>query len=234
MACKIYTENTVILDIEGTTTPIDFVHVTLFKYARDNLTEFLLKNNKGNALEQILLEMVEYSKITERSELISDEQIVKCIENLIEKDSKLGALKKLEGLIWQEGYESGKLKSEIYDDVPESLKRWKKSGKKIYIYSSGSVLAQKLLFRYSIFGDLTGYIDGYFDTEIGSKKEIESYRNISRNLEVLPERITFITDSEEEMKSARNAGINSFLIKRNYNESDDKQVDFIVDFKSLC
>ena len=132
----------------------------------------------------VKLPNLEYLNSSFCASTLPDEQIVTYIERLIDLDSKLGGLKTLEGLIWQEGYESGELKSEVYDDVPESLIRWKKSGKKVYIYSSGSVLAQKLLFKYSKFGNLTKYIDGYFDTEIGPKKDVKRYVNISNKLGV--------------------------------------------------
>ena len=234
MTCKINIQNYVILDVEGTTTPVNFVHITLFKYARDSLTKFLMKNNKNPVVKKALLEIAQNGRINEKSEFFPDEQIIAYIERLIDLDSKLGGLKKLEGLIWQEGYESGELKSEVYDDVPESLIGWKKSGKKVYIYSSGSVLAQKLLFKYSKFGNLTKYIDGYFDTEIGPKKDVKSYVNISNKLGVLPEKISFISDSIDEVSSSRNAGINSILIKRGNEVDDTNPVYFIIDFRSLC
>ncbi|MDQ3181152.1 MAG: acireductone synthase [Acidobacteriota bacterium] len=137
---------------------------------------------------------------------------------LMDEDRKSTPLKSLQGKIWQTGYESGELKSEVFDDVVRAFERWKSENKTIAIYSSGSVLAQQLLFRYTNFGDLTYFISNCFDTETGAKRDAESYRKIASALGFSTETLAFVSDISEELDAAKKAGFQTFLAIRQGNK----------------
>lgn len=212
----------ILLDIEGTTTPIDFVHSTLFPFSKAKLSEFV-KANLSEIKPEISQLKTEYK--TDFAEQIygryfdetQPETIVNYLEFLIDNDRKSTPLKSLQGRIWQKGYESGELKSEVFEDVPEAFERWKSENILIAIYSSGSVLAQKLLFENTNCGDLTKYIFAYFDTTTGAKKEKESYKIITESLDLPAEEIVFISDVPSELDAARNAGMQTILSVREGN-----------------
>lgn len=214
---------TILLDIEGTTTPIDFVHKTLFPYAKAKIGEFVAANfDEINA--EIAQLKAEYRKdfteqIYGRSfKEDAPESVVNYLKFLIDIDRKSTPLKSLQGKIWQKGYESGDLKSEIFDDVPRAFEKWKDEDIAIAIFSSGSVLAQKLIFAYSNFGDLTHFISNYFDTNIGGKKESESYKKIAENLKLKADELLFVSDVPAELDTARKAGMQTALVVRKGNE----------------
>ncbi|XP_048401244.1 enolase-phosphatase E1 isoform X2 [Stegostoma tigrinum] len=165
-----------LLDIEGTTTPISFVK------AKDD------KELEGAVL------IPEWCS----GENADKEQALEIVTNNIlwqmSQDRKTTALKQLQGHMWREAFLHGELKGEVYKDVAPAIKEWRKEGKKVYIYSSGSVEAQKLLFGYSVEGDLLELFDGHFDTKIGSKVKAESYREIARNIGCSTDNILFLTD----------------------------------------
>ena len=207
-----------LLDIEGTTTPIDFVYQALFPFASRRLDSFLrenfcnpethaliegLKAQQKADLEQGL-SPPQYSSGSEESEL---ESAVAYAQWLIGRDSKCGALKTLQGKIWKEGYESGELRGQVYPDVPPAFERWQRQGRRISIYSSGSVLAQRLLFRTTNFGDLTACIEAFFDTTIGIKTDAESYRRIAASLGCPERAVLFLSDVSKELDAARAAGM---------------------------
>lgn len=200
-----------LLDIEGTTTPIDFVHKTLFPFARTRIKEFVCSNTDDLTEELSLLKVEATSDAEFGSVVESVSDAVEYLQFLIDVDRKSTPLKSIQGKIWKEGYQSGSLLSEVYEDVVEAMRRWKKEGRSISIYSSGSVQAQKLLFRYSDKGDLTGLIDGYFDTVVGHKKEIGSYLSIIDSLGVEGEDVIFISDVLAELRAAKNAGLKTKL-----------------------
>jgi enolase-phosphatase E1 len=133
---------------------------------------------------------------------------------LIARDSKCTALKSLQGNIWQQGYASGELKGQVYPDVPAAFERWKRKEKIIGIYSSGSVLAQQLLFRTTPSGDLTRHISSYFDTSVGAKAEAESYKRIADSFAFRPEQFLLISDAMKEIEAARSSGMQALLCKR--------------------
>jgi len=214
----------VLLDIEGTTTPIDFVHKTLFPFAKEKIGEFVAANfdEIGTEIEQL---KAEYRKdFTEQLygrdfQEDSPESVADYLKFLIDVDRKSTPLKSLQGKIWQAGYESGELESEIFPDVPRAFDRWKEQGKTIAIFSSGSVLAQKLIFKYSNSGDLSGHIAGYFDTNTGAKKKAESYRLIAEKLGFEPDEMLFVSDILAELDAARNAGMQTALsIREGYGQ----------------
>lgn len=218
----------ILLDIEGTTTPIDFVHETLFPFAKEKIGAYVAENLDAIGLEIELLKK-EYKK--DFSEQIygrsfrdrEPETIVEYLKFLIEIDRKSTALKSLQGKIWQAGYESGEIESVIFEDVPRAFERWKSEEIRIAIYSSGSVLAQKLIFKYSNFGDLTHYISDYFDTNVGHKRETESYVKIAHALNHPPKRVAFVSDIFQELDAGKTAGFQTFLSIREGNAPVEKQ-----------
>ena len=197
----------VLLDIEGTTTPISFVHEVLFSYARDHVREFLAANIDSEKVRADVALLRE-----ENPSLLSDiESIATYVEWLIAQDRKSTGLKSLQGKIWRQGYLDGSLKSKVFPDVPPAMKDWHEAGLKISIFSSGSVLAQKLLFAYTEAGDLTKYISDYFDTNVGKKGEADSYRKIASAMKFAPNDIAFISDVVTELEAASEAGMKVLL-----------------------
>jgi len=200
----------ILLDIEGTTTPIAFVHDVLFSYARDHVREFLTENS---AAEDIALLREEHACDAGDAPPLDDgmESIAAYVEWLIKLDRKSTALKSLQGKIWRQGYEDGSLKSQVFADVAPAFERWRDRGLKIGIFSSGSVLAQQLLFAHTEAGDLTRFIDSYFDTTVGKKGDAESYRKIAAVMGIEPQQILFISDVILELDAASEAGMKTLL-----------------------
>jgi enolase-phosphatase E1 len=178
----------VLLDVEGTTTPIDFVYQTLFPYARKNLERYLQSQGRAADLQKF--------------------------RALMHDDDKSMELKELQGKIWAEGYDAGHLVGQVFDDVPQALQRWHSRGIDAGIFSSGSVLAQQLLFRYSAAGDLTPLIRWHFDTNVGGKKGPDSYRRIAADMQVPPQTVLFVSDIVAELDAARHAGMRTALSMR--------------------
>lgn len=216
---------TILLDIEGTTTPIDFVTKTLFPYASRKLESFLRENSADEEVRALIGELHALHELDERNGLkppswrddSEEERLRSSVaygQWLIARDSKCTALKALQGKIWQQGYASGELNGEVYADVPPAFERWRQRGKKICIYSSGSVLAQRLLFGSAATGDLTPYISMFFDTRVGVKAEAESYRKIAAAISCEPSRVLFVSDAVKEIDAARAAGMQALLCDR--------------------
>jgi len=210
----------ILLDIEGTTTPIAFVHEVLFPYAREHAKEFLTNNFTAKEVQAdvALLREEHASDISQdlQPPLLSDEidSIVAYVEWLIARDRKSTGLKSLQGKIWRQGYIDGSLKAQVFADVAPALERWSAAGLSINIFSSGSVLAQQLLFAHTDAGDLTRFIDNYFDTNVGKKGEAESYRRIAARLNLQPSEILFISDVVAELDAASEAGMKTVLSLR--------------------
>jgi enolase-phosphatase E1 len=214
-----------LLDIEGTTTPIDFVYDTLFPYAREHASEYLATHQLIPAVQTDIAGLLEERAedahrgldpppIGGSAEHASLDDVEAYVRWLMDRDRKTTPLKSLQGKIWDDGYRRGELRSQVYDDVPRALKRWREQARKIYIYSSGSVLAQKLLFANTEAGDLTPLLEAYFDTNIGSKKEPESYRRIATQLKVESTGLLFISDVVSELDAAASAGVQTLLCVR--------------------
>lgn len=194
----------ILTDIEGTTTDISFVHDVLFPYSVKNLSGWV-RNNLELPITQDILQQVR--EITGKSNL----DVESCLNQLITwqaEDKKITPLKTLQGLIWQEGYDKGELKAHVYDDAVEYLQNWHDAGLTLAVYSSGSIAAQKLLFRNTSVGDLTALFSAYFDTTTGSKVESQSYVKIANELSVLPQEILFLSDSLQELVAASEANLN--------------------------
>ncbi len=209
----------ILLDIEGTTTPIDFVHKTLFPFAKARIAGFVQENFDDLKFELAQLSDENAADTEYRPELRIDSSnsVADYLKYLIDQDRKSTALKSIQGMIWQKGYESGDLVSPIFPDVPAAFKRWQGSGRSIAIYSSGSVLAQRLIFKYSEQGDLTQSIDSYFDTTTGLKREADSYRKIAEEMELEATEILFVSDIPLELDAARAAGMQTALSIRKGN-----------------
>lgn len=199
----------ILTDIEGTTSSIDFVHQTLFPYARARMRAFL-REQAGDAEVQRLVDDVE---AIEHHDLSLDEA-ADVLELWMAEDRKLTPLKTLQGMIWRRGYEAGELKGHVYADAPEFLRRWHAQGLKLYVYSSGSVEAQKLIFGHTDYGDLTPLFSGYFDTRVGGKREPDSYRSIAAKVAMPASQILFLSDVGEELDAARGGGMNTYQLLR--------------------
>ena len=226
----------VLLDIEGTTTPIDFVYKTLFPFARARVKDYLSRNwdapEAQSCLAQLRAERSADASQGLNPPAIESESASERIESavvyvhwLMDRDRKSTPLKAIQGRIWQEGYQAGELLSEVFDDVPPAFARWRRQNKLICIYSSGSALAQKLLFAHTIAGDLSGYIYRYFDTTIGHKIEADSYRRIAEELRLAPSEVLFISDVITELDAARAAGMKTILATRPGNRPVESPVN---------
>ena len=218
----------ILLDIEGTTTPIDLVHKTLFPYAKAKIGEYV-KQNLDDIKTEVSQLRIEYKKDFSSQIYGRDfredapETIADYLKFLIEIDRESTPLKSLQGNIWQSGYESGELESVMFADIPKAFEKWKTENKQIAIYSSGSILAQKLIFKYSNFGDLTDYISNYFDTNVGHKRKAESYVKIAAAMNLPPKRLAFVSDVIAELDAARTSGYETFLSIRDGNAQVEKQ-----------
>jgi enolase-phosphatase E1 len=219
----------VLLDIEGTTTPIAFVHEVLFAYARSQARNFLADHPGSEELAADLARLRDEHAIDTKQNLhppalvagprdAEIDSIVAYVNWLIDRDRKSTGLKSLQGNIWKQGYLHGTLKAELFADVAPALERWRRAGLKISIFSSGSALAQKLLFAHTEVGDLTGFISNYFDTTVGSKTDVESYRLIATALGLTASEVLFISDVVVELDAASAAGMQAILCERPGNQ----------------
>jgi enolase-phosphatase E1 len=205
----------ILLDIEGTTTPITFVTRVLFPYARQHLRAYLEQHAGSPDHESLVARLRdEHASASRECDDVPAWAVATFVEWLMEHDSKSTALKDLQGRIWEIGYQRGELVGEVFADVPRALERWHEDGLAVGIFSSGSVLAQQLLFRHSSYGDLTPLIGSYFDTRIGAKADAESYRRIARELELPAHEVLFLSDVVRELDAARAADMQVRLVIR--------------------
>jgi enolase-phosphatase E1 len=229
---------TILLDIEGTTTPIDFVYKTLFPYARAHLGEFILSDLSTGQLSGDLMGLIQEhaADLTAgqrpppipRDPQDHPQSLVHYLQWLMDQDRKSTPLKSIQGKIWEAGYNTGELKSEVFPDVPPAFERWALQGREISIYSSGSVLAQKLLFANTHAGDLTSFISAYFDTNIGPKRVVTSYRRIAAELRRQPAEILFLSDTAAELAAAKQAGFAAVLCSRPDNQPPPAAQEYCV------
>lgn len=231
----------IVLDIEGTTTPISFVTDVLFPYARDNVARHLtatydtsetqddiklLRSQVRDDLEKGVAGAVPIpSDDAAKMDVIA--ALVANVEAMIKADRKITALKQLQGHIWRTGFQNNELEGVVFDDVPKALEKWNDSGIKVYIYSSGSRLAQRLLFGNTTYGDLRKYLSGFFDTTVGNKREARSYVEISESVGVdKPSEILFVTDVYQEAVAAKAAGLEVIISIRPGNGTLPEDHDF--------
>jgi enolase-phosphatase E1 len=200
----------VVTDIEGTTTAISFVKVTLFDHARRALPSFVA----ARAGEPAVREALDAAKALAGDPAMSDGAAVAALLRWIDEDRKATPLKALQGMIWEDGYRSGAYRAHLYPDVAGALRRWKARGLGLSVFSSGSVLAQKLLFAHTTEGDLTPLFDRYFDTTTGPKAEPGSYEKIAEALGAAPAEVLFLSDVGAELDAAAAAGLARVAIAR--------------------
>ena len=199
----------ILTDIEGTTSSISFVKDVLFPYARRALPGFVAERRGDPEVRQWLDAVA-----TEHGAMCSDDMIVEILQGWIDEDRKHTALKALQGMVWKAGYHDADFTAHLYPDAGPALRRWHAQGLPLYVYSSGSVPAQQLFFGHSDTGDLTSLFSGWFDTEIGGKREADSYRRIAQRIGLPPAQILFLSDVVEELDAARVAGLQTVLIDR--------------------
>jgi enolase-phosphatase E1 len=201
----------VLLDIEGTISPIRFVRDVLFTYSRARLSSFIAAN-RGDPVVARLLEQA--------SRLAGGGDPVAALEDWQVRDEKAPPLKKLQGLIWDEGYRSGAFRSPIFADALAAVRRWRAAGLPLYIYSSGSVQAQLQFFEFNEAGDLRALFSGYYDTDIGSKIEPASYARLAAEIGAEPDGIVFFSDNSQELKAARAASLGVVRVAKDGVSSD--------------
>ena len=192
----------ILTDIEGTTSSLSFVKDVLFPYARERMAEFVRQHAQEAAVRK---ELEEVRRLGGKN--LSDPEVIEQLIRWIDEDKKITPLKSLQGMIWEDGYKKGDFRGHMYEDAVRHLKRWQQAGIRLYVFSSGSVQAQKLLFAHTESGDLTPLFSGYFDTTIGNKREAGSYRKIAAAIGAPPGDILFLSDIREELDAARAAGM---------------------------
>jgi enolase-phosphatase E1 len=229
----------VLLDVEGTTTPIAFVVDTLFPYARRRLRRHVEEHDGSHEYDRLFDRLRrEHDVDAEAGERIPPwaetppasrlASVVSYAEWLMDQDRKSTALKDLQGRIWEEGYRRGELAGDVFPDVPSAFERWRAAGVGIGIFSSGSVLAQQLLFRYSSAGDLTRLLQWHFDTTTGPKTDVESYRRIAAAMATAPEAVLFVSDVAAELGAAGAGGMQTRMMLRPGNRPPPPDHGFAV------
>ena len=199
----------ILTDIEGTTSSISFVKNVLFPYARQALPAFVAAHGQEPQVRRWLDAVA-----VEIGGACQDSLVAETLQGWIDQDRKHTALKALQGMIWETGYRNGDYKAHFYPEVAAVLRGWHAAGLPLYVYSSGSVPAQKQFFGFSEAGDLTALVSGWFDTEIGGKREAESYRRIVQAIGTPAADILFLSDVVEELDAAREAGLQTRLLDR--------------------
>jgi enolase-phosphatase E1 len=199
----------ILTDIEGTTTSLSFVKDVLFPYSARHLAEFVRVQRHEPEVRRLLDEARKVA-----GEDMDDEHLVAVLLRWIETDQKLAPLKGLQGLIWEEGYRQGAFQGHVYEDAARRLREWHAQGLRLFVYSSGSEHAQRLIFGHTPYGDLTPLFSGFFDTRVGGKKESTSYAAIVRELGLPAEEVLFLSDVREELDAARAAGLRTWCLLR--------------------
>jgi enolase-phosphatase E1 len=199
----------ILTDIEGTTTPIRFVTEVLYPYARERLPLFLREHAADAEIAGIIAEVR-----SQAGRELDLEAVIAQLHAWMDADRKIAPLKDLQGLLWTQGYADGELSTEIYDDAARGLRAWHAAGIGLYVYSSGSVQAQKAIFAHTDHGDLGALFSGYFDTRVGHKRDADSYRRIAAAIALSPDDILFLSDVREELDAARAAGLRTAWLVR--------------------
>ena len=236
----------VLLDIEGTTTPLSFVHDVLFPFAQEALPDWCRTHAGSDVYRQVMMQLAaEHAADRDSDQAVpdwhdetpdeADRSLQAYVRWLMALDRKSTGLKVLQGSIWEEGYRSGVLHGDVYPDVPAALRRWHDHGIVSAIYSSGSELAQRRLFESTVHGDLTPLIAGFFDTTLGPKQSAASYRAIATRLGVEPSEIVFVSDVTAELAAASAVGFRTALSIRpgNRPQSDAQSYPHILTFDEI-
>jgi enolase-phosphatase E1 len=201
----------VLVDIEGTTSTIAFVHEVLFPYADEHLDRYVAAHRDEPAVTQALRDAAQLAGLKPD---VDDASVLAHLHAWIAEDRKATPLKTLQGLIWAEGYAQTGLRGHVYPDAAAGLRRWHDAGLRLYVYSSGSIEAQRVLFANSVHGDLTPLFSGNFDTTIGSKRAAASYALIADAIGVAPRDVAFLSDVDAELDAARRAGMQTVRLLR--------------------
>ena len=197
----------ILLDIEGTVSPLAFVHDVMFPYARQRAGAYVV-THWGSA---VIAQLAHDAGVPA---FASPAEAEAAVYRLMDADAKVTGLKQLQGMIWEEGFRHGELRSTLFEDVPQALADWGQMGREIRIYSSGSIHAQKLFFAHTESGDLTPHFSGYYDTTTGSKRETASYTAIAADCGLPTEQILFVSDLVEELNAACAAGMTTAFALR--------------------
>ena len=221
----------ILLDIEGTTSSISFVHDVMFPFVRERLNEFLETNfartDVAEACEQIARDAGKSSVAvwSQTAGKVSQQVVIEEVHRLMDGDVKATGLKALQGLIWADGFHEGKLRAHVYPEVIDQIKRWRQSGLDVRIYSSGSIAAQKLFFGHiDGLGNCLDLFSGHYDTTIGSKREAASYQRVADDWGLPPQEIIFISDVAGELQAATEAGLQAIASVRPGNAPLDQQL----------
>ncbi|NMR24597.1 acireductone synthase [Pseudoalteromonas sp. NEC-BIFX-2020_015] len=215
-------------DIEGTITRISFVKEVLFPYAAARLPEFVKANQQQDAVAEQLNAVKEFIEQPDAS----IDTVINTLLKWIADDKKITPLKQLQGLIWQAGYENGDFTGHLYPDAYQFLQQQKLAGQQLYVYSSGSVKAQHLIFQYSDFGDIRPLFTDYFDTKVGAKQEQSSYENIITQLPFDANEVLFLSDVVSELDAAKAAGLNTLHLIRD-DQACSVEHNYINDFSQF-
>lgn len=199
----------IVTDIEGTTSSLSFVKDVLFPYARQRLPAFVAAHDDDPQVRRLLADAAELGRIAP-----DPPSVVAQLQRWIDEDRKVAPLKALQGLIWEQGYAVGDFTGHVYEDAVRNLRAWRAAGLRLYVYSSGSVLAQKLLFAHTDYGDLTPLFSGYFDTQVGAKRDAASYRAISAAIGLPAHDILFLSDIVAELDAAHDTGMRVVQLAR--------------------
>lgn len=218
----------VLTDIEGTTSAIDFVHRVLFPYACERLPAYVRTHASDPDVRAAL------DAVRAETGDADDEAAIATLLHWIDIDRKATPLKTLQGLIWETGYAERHFTAHVYVDAYDQLRAWHAAGVPLYVYSSGSIAAQKLFFGYSVFGDLLPWFRGHFDTTSGGKREADSYRRIAAAIGVAPSDILFLSDVEAELDAAKDAGMGTVqLCRPDTNPESHGRHDCVSSFRDI-
>ena len=193
----------ILTDIEGTTSAVSFVFDVLFPFAAKHLPDFVREHAEDPEVAMQLGAV----RLDSGEPEADVERVIEILQQWIAEDRKATPLKALQGMIWKQGYEAGELKGHVYPDAVDALKAWHEKGYDLYVYSSGSIQAQQLIFGCSEAGDLTPLFNGYFDTTSGPKREAQSYRHITEAIGCPAGKVLFLSDIVEELDAGQTAGM---------------------------
>ena len=219
----------ILTDIEGTTTSLSFVKDVLFPYATDHMQEFVATHRQ----DTVIAGLIEDVRREVGNPCLSLADAIAQLQQWIAEDKKVIPLNAIQGLMWAEGYRRGAFTGHVYADAVRNLQQWHANGLKLYVYSSGSVYAQKLLFGFSDAGDLTPLFSAYFDTKIGHKREVQAYRCIVAEIGLPAENILFLSDIAQELDAAQQAGLKTCALIRENQPTAGLQHPWVTDFDKI-
>ncbi|SDZ86030.1 enolase-phosphatase E1 [Thiothrix caldifontis] len=219
----------ILTDIEGTTTSLSFVKDVLFPYADQQMQAFVVAHRQDSSVAKLIDEV----RMETGNAVLSLADAIAQLRQWIAEDKKIAPLKSIQGLMWEEGYRNGVFTGHVYEDAVRNLLHWHELGLKLYVYSSGSVYAQKLLLGYSDAGDLTPLFSGHFDTAVGHKREVKSYQTIVEAIGLPAGEILFLSDIAEELDAAAQAGLQTCCLVREHQPTDTVQHRSVKNFDEL-